>query len=71
MVAKERCIARPIFKSDATVVVEFLNYKSFRTSIDLIIQDCKHLDFDSPHVTHVQRIDNEFAHKLVGLAQTL
>lgn len=73
LTAKERNVLRPCVRTDVVVLVDRLHQKTSRSSIDLIIQICRQLllDFESPIVTHIKRIDNDVAHQLVGLAQAL
>lgn len=61
----------PTFRTDDATVVDFLDQKCYRASIDLIIQDCKMLllNFVSTHVVNVRRTGNGYARQLVGLAQ--
>lgn len=59
LTAKERNVQRPCFRTDAAVIMDCIHQKTTRSSIELIIQDCRHLllDFDSPIVTHIKRIE--------------
>lgn len=73
-IAKEKGLEKPLFKTDAAVVVDCLFQKCFRAAIDLIIQDCRILllEFVSSHVMFVRRAEIGNAHQLlVGIANSI